>query len=84
MSGSVSALNNHMTHLAYETIDEFRTKQKKYADLSTKKKNMLKALISPLWTFFKLYFLKLGFLDGWQGFIIAKLYAQYTFWKYTK
>lgn len=84
MSGSVSTLNNHMTHLAYETIDEFRTKQKKYADLSTKKKNMLKALISPLWTFFKLYFLKLGFLDGWQGFIIAKLYAQYTFWKYTK
>ena len=84
MSGSVSTLNNHMIHLAYETIDEFRTKQKKYADLSTKKKNMLKALISPLWTFFKLYFLKLGFLDGWQGFIIAKLYAQYTFWKYTK
>jgi glycosyltransferase involved in cell wall biosynthesis len=84
MSGSVSTLNNHMTHLAYETVDEFRTKQKKYADLSTKKKNMLKALISPLWTFFKLYFLKLGFLDGWRGFIIAKLYAQYTFWKYTK
>ncbi len=28
MSGSVSTLNNHMTHLAYETVDEFRTKQK--------------------------------------------------------
>ena len=84
MSGSVSTLNNHMIHLAYETIDEFRTKQKKYAALSHKKKNRFKALISPPWTFFKIYFIKLGLLDGWHGFVIAKLYAQYTFWKYTK
>jgi glycosyltransferase involved in cell wall biosynthesis len=77
-------LKNHMVHLAYETVDEFMTKQKKYAALSHKKKNRIKALISPLWTFFKLYFIKLGFLDGWHGFTIAKLYAQYTFWKYSK
>ena len=84
MDGSISNLNNHMLHLAYDTVDEFRAKQKKYASLSHKKRNRLKALISPVWTFFKLYFIKLGFLDGWHGFIIAKLYAQYTFWKYTK
>ena len=30
------------------------------------------------------YFLKLGFLDGWHGYIIAKIYAKYTFWKYSK
>ncbi len=84
MSGSVSTLNNHMTHLAYETVDEFKIKQKKYAALSQKKKNIFKALIGPLWTFFKLYFIEFGFLDGWRGFMIAKLYAQYTFWKYIK
>ena len=72
-----------MIHLAYETVDEFRVKQKKYAALSYKNKNRFKALISPSWTFFKIYFIKLGFLDGWHGFVIAKVYAQYTFWKYT-
>ncbi|MBT4731046.1 glycosyltransferase family 2 protein [Candidatus Woesearchaeota archaeon] len=84
MDGSISNLNNHMLHLAYDTVDEFRAKQKKYASLSQKNKNRFKALISPIWTFFKLYFIKLGFLDGWRGFVIAKLYAQYTFWKYSK
>ena len=84
INGRVLSLKNHMIHLAYENIDEFKVKQKRYASLSHKKRNRLKALISPVWTFFKLYFIKLGFLDGWRGFIIAKLYAQYTFWKYIK
>ena len=84
INGRVLSLKNHMIHLAYETIDEFKVKQKRYASLSHKKRNRLKALISPVWTFFKLYFIKLGFLDGWRGFTIAKLYAQYTFWKYIK
>jgi len=26
----------------------------------------------------------LGFVEGWRGFVIAKVYAQYTFWKYYK
>jgi len=76
-------LTNHMLHFAYENIEEFITKQNKYSSLN-KKNKPLKALFSPYWTFFKLYFLRLGFLEGWRGFVIAKLYAQYTFWKYIK
>jgi len=76
-------LKNHMKHLAYESIEEFITKQNKYSSIGAKK-NSIKALISPVWTFFKLYFIKLGFLEGWNGYIIAKLYSQYTFWKYIK
>jgi glycosyltransferase involved in cell wall biosynthesis len=84
MEGKVSKLKHHMVHLAYETIEEFIKKQNDYSSLNHKKKNILKAIINPFWTFFKLYFIKLGFLDGWHGFVIAKLYAQYTFWKYVK
>ena len=73
-----------MTHIAYESIDEFIQKQNHYSGLSPKKRNILKALISPFWTFFKLYFIRRGFLDGRHGFIIAALYSQYTFWKYIK
>ena len=66
INGKVAKLKNHMIHLAYESVDEFIVKQKRYAALSHKKKNLLKALFSPCWTFFRLYFLKLGFLDGWH------------------
>jgi len=76
-------LKNPMIHLAYESIEEFIAKQNRYSTLGAKP-NKLKALISPLWTFFKLYVLKLGFLEGWDGFVISRLYSQYTFWKYIK
>ncbi len=84
IDGKVSKLNNHMTHLAYDNVDDFIAKQKLYSELSQKKKNIFKALMSPCWTFVKIYFFKRGFMDGWHGFVIAKIYAQYTFWKYIK
>ena len=84
IEGKVSKLKNHMIHLAYSNVDEFIEKQRYYSEISNKKKNIVKAIINPCWTFFKLYFIKLGFLDGWHGYIIAKIYAKYTFWKYSK
>jgi len=79
----IGYLKNYFLHYAYENIEEFITKQNRYSSIGAKS-NRLKAIFSPYWTFFKLYFLKLGFLDGWEGFIISRLYAQYTFWKYIK
>jgi len=77
-------LVSHMEHLAYESIDAFIAKQNRYSTLHHKKRSRLKAVFNPSWTFFKLYVIKRGFLDGWDGFVIARLYAQYTFWKYVK
>ena len=45
---------------------------------------MLKALSRGLWAFFHMYFLKLGILDGWPGFIIALGNFEGTFYKYAK
>lgn len=84
LKSKVGYLKNHMIHLAYESIEEFIQKQNRYSSLNHKKKSLIKAIINPYWTFFKLYILKRGFLDGWHGFVISKLYAQYTFWKYIK
>jgi glycosyltransferase involved in cell wall biosynthesis len=84
MNGDTEKLKNHMIHLAFDTVEEFSNKQKKYAALSQKKKNLIKAFISPIWTFVKIYIFRLGFVEGWHGFIIAKVYAKYTFWKYSK
>ena len=41
-------------------------------------------LSHPLFTFFKMYGLRKGFLDGKPGLILAGLYAYYTFVKYAK
>ena len=84
IKGHKNMLKNHMIHLAYETIDEFVSKQKHYASLSKKKKNIFKAIFSPFWTFIKIYFIKLGFLEGFHGYKIALIYAKYTYWKYSK
>ena len=84
IQGKVLKLKNHMEHMAYESIDEFITKQNQYSSLNSKRRNIFKALLKPLWTFFKLYFIKRGFLDGRHGLIISVLYSQYTFWKYIK
>lgn len=80
----VGKLKNHFLHYAYENIEQFINKQNKYSSLNHKKNNLAKAIINPYWTFFKMYILRGGFLEGKNGFIIAKLYAQYTFWKYIK
>ena len=84
VNGKVSKLKNHMIHIAYDNVEEFIEKQKRYASISNKKKSLVKALFSPLWTFIKLYIFKFGFLDGRHGFLISKIYAMYTFWKYYK
>jgi len=73
-----------MRHDAFETIREFRKKQLTYAQLSHKKNNFLKAVISPFWTFIKIYLFRLGFLEGWRGIVISIVYAEYTFHKYSK
>lgn len=82
-SQRLGALKNHFLHYAYESIEQFIAKQNRYSSMGAKR-NLLKALTSPAWTFFKLYVLKGGFKEGFAGYVIARLYAQYTFWKYIK
>ncbi len=83
LKGKSETITSPMIHHAYDNIEQFIDKQNRYSSLGAKR-NLFKALVNPYWTFCKLYFLKKGFLEGWHGFIIAKLYAQYTFWKYIK
>ena len=80
----VKKMKNCMRHDAFKTVREFRNKQLTYARLSHKKNNFVKAVLSPLWTFIKIYFFHLGFLEGWRGIVISLVYAEYTFHKYSK
>jgi hypothetical protein len=45
---------------------------------------MAGALGHGLWSFLKHYIFKLGFIDGWAGFVIAFGNFEGTFYRYAK
>jgi len=69
-------LKNFLVHHNYETISEFIDKINKYSDLALRQKNFF-----PNWwflrDFFKRYFYKLGFLDGYRGIFLSYLQSVY-------
>ena len=49
-----------------------------------KKSSLSKAVLHGLWAFFRTYVLRLGFLDGRMGFILAVSNAETTYYRYLK
>lgn len=91
VDGQVDRLYHDMFHYSAETINFQITKTVRYADdfvrhcFETRKAITLMDLaLRPIWRFCRAYFLRLGFLDGWQGFAIAWLTAFYTFLRYVR
>ncbi|WP_233704048.1 glycosyltransferase family 2 protein [Helicobacter mesocricetorum] len=86
----VIPLQGHISHYPYQNTSEFLAKMQKYTTLyaqdfaGKKQSSPLKACIHSLWCFFKNYLLQKGFLEGYEGFVIASYNAQSAFWKYIK
>ena len=57
-----------------------------YANDNVGEKNSspLKAILNSLFSFFKTYIIKRGFLDGYAGLIIAFSHMATNFYKYIK
>ena len=49
-----------------------------------KKSSWFKRFINPQFSFAKHYIFQLGFLDGWEGLLSARMTAFYTFLKYAR
>ena len=82
-------LKEHVDHYSYLETADFLRKLQIYTDLFRdqnlgKKSSFSKALTHAIYAFIKTYFLKLGFLDGKNGFIIAFYQFQTAFYKYLK
>lgn len=82
-------LHGDLLHYSFNTHEDFRNQSFRFAEMkgesyfSKGKKNAsLLKIISPMFFFIKNYFLKLGFLDGKDGFRICLVYAQATKHKY--
>jgi len=91
VTGSVGVLKNQLLHHPFNNLSELLDKTNLYSTLGAQK--LFKKNISPsilktfghsIWTFIRIYFLKLGFLDGWSGFLIALANFEGTFYRYAK
>jgi len=87
----VHHLRGDIRHYSYYSISEHIDQTNYFTDLSAhaylekgKKGHLIKILFNPLVSFFRSYFLKLGMLDGYYGFVISMLAGQSTFLKYAK
>ena len=90
VEGKTATLKNTFMHNTYTSIDQYFEKFNRYTTLAAlalkqknKKFNLFLLTHSPF-EFIKIYFLKLGFLDGFQGFLWALFSAWYKIVKYTK
>lgn len=84
-------LKGDILHWNYNTYAELNSKVEVFTTISAeayyklgKKAPLYKIIINPTWAFFQSYILKLGFLDGFNGFFISVETANTRFLKYAK
>jgi glycosyltransferase involved in cell wall biosynthesis len=88
--GSTDKLKGDLIHYSYTNIKEHIERLSKYAYLTAKSYkidgkpfHLYKLIFNPLFSFIKEFILKMGFLDGIRGFLVAILSAIYVFLKYS-
>lgn len=89
VAGPVGFLKTPLEHYSYTSVSDYLARQDRYARLAAQE--MLREGRRPrpgdlLWRpaahFLKLYFLRLGFLEGRLGYTLALLSSLYNFLKY--
>ncbi|HVX48523.1 MAG TPA: glycosyltransferase family 2 protein [Chitinophagaceae bacterium] len=87
----VKHLHGDILHYTYYTVEELVAQANRFTTIQAnamykagKKAGLIKLYVSPLMAFITGYFIKLGFLDGYDGYIIAKSVAYNTMLKYAK
>jgi len=88
-AGNVQHLNGDILHYSYTSIEDYLNTDKNFSAISAralyrlgKKTNLFKIIVNPTWAFINGYLLRLGFLDGLNGFLIAVHSAHCTFTKH--
>ncbi|MCI0400180.1 MAG: glycosyltransferase family 2 protein [Gammaproteobacteria bacterium] len=81
-------LDGALIHYAVTDIGQFLVKINRYSEI--RKETWDRAypvfviVLRSLWALFRTYVLRLGFLDGWRGLVIAVSEANGVFYKYMK
>jgi glycosyltransferase involved in cell wall biosynthesis len=91
IKGETGRLIHDIAHYTDPTVSHYFIKFNNYTTLAAidlKKDgrtfHLSDLIIRPIVIFIKMYFIKFGFLDGTQGFILAVFSSAYVFTKYSK
>lgn len=86
----VMHLKGDLLHRAYKDSTETLLKIQRYSDIfarenvNRKSSSVSKIIFRSTFAFFKSYFIKRGFLDGFEGLMVAVAVANHVFYKYAK
>ncbi len=91
VDGAVKKLKGNLLHYSFDSISHMNKKIFGYADAFLHDKiekgqnqfSITQTVLRTFWRFFRSYFIRLGFLDGYAGFYISFNQAFYTLFRYT-
>jgi|SRR4030095_3624733 len=90
-SGKTGKLRNDILHFTDKDFEHYVNKLNIYTTLSAeemhngrRKSSVFDIIFRPAFTFFKMYFLKLGILDGYIGLVLSALSSIHVMVKYQK
>ena len=91
LTGRLGCLRQHLLQYPWDTLEIATAKLQRNSTLMAeryakqgKRASPAKMLFAPAGMFLRLFLLQQGFRDGRHGFVLATLYAYYTFLKYAK
>lgn len=91
VEGSIGTLRSHLLHYTDPTLEHYLAKFNTYTTLAAQDLfeqgrafRWRDVLLRPAWCFVRMYILRLGVLDGFQGFVLAVMSSAYVFTKYVK
>jgi len=91
LDGPVARLKGDLLHYSFRDISHYISKINVYSDVFLQRQrdagqnwSLASNVARPLWRFFRAYFLRLGFLDGFPGFWIAVSTAYFAFVRYSR
>lgn len=91
LQGRLGRLREPLMHEAVRSIEQMLAKMDGYSSASAqarfqqgRRASLATAVIHGAWAFFRTYVLRLGFLDGREGFILAVANAEGSYYRYVK
>jgi glycosyltransferase involved in cell wall biosynthesis len=84
LAGDIFHLSDKNISTRYDTINRHSTSAAQFLVQKGKKTNLLRLLFKPPIRFLAEYLVKLGFLDGFYGFVVALSSAHYVYLRESK
>ena len=91
IDGTVGHLRNPLVHYSYRDLNSVLEKMNRYSTGSAydlhqrgRRATLGSAIRHGLWAFFRTYVLKAGFLDGAEGFMVAVVNGESSYYKHLK